>query len=266
MPPLAASNSPSLDRRASVKAPASKPKSSASSSVSGIAAAFCAMNGLPARGPLSWRIRASSPLPVAGLAADQDGRRRARAVEARQAARLLAERPDRGRFADQPIDHGQARVRAHQPCPSRRAKSQKWCTSTGSTIPRSAPSLQRRRRVPRAHAYCPDGQGVINGNPFFRTNGGTDDSEELGVQPSARLGHPHRAEYRRGDPDPARLRSGRGRHRSLHDVRDHRHSGGPPRSATSTRATPGSIARRTSRCTSGSPPRTGNGSSRTITS
>ena len=64
MPPPAASKSPGFARRASVKAPASKPKSSASRSVSGIAAAFCATNGPAARGPLSWRIRASSPLPV----------------------------------------------------------------------------------------------------------------------------------------------------------------------------------------------------------
>ena len=59
-----ASNRPGLARLASVKAPASKPNNSASSSVSGMAAQLTSMKGPWARGPLSWMTRATSPLPV----------------------------------------------------------------------------------------------------------------------------------------------------------------------------------------------------------
>ena len=64
MPPDAASKSPGLLRLASVKAPASKPNSSASSIVSGMAAQLTSTNGAAARGPLSCMTRATSPLPV----------------------------------------------------------------------------------------------------------------------------------------------------------------------------------------------------------
>ena len=64
VPPDAASNRPGFARRASVKDPASNPNSSASSIVSGIAAQLTGMNGPAARGPLSWMMRATSPLPV----------------------------------------------------------------------------------------------------------------------------------------------------------------------------------------------------------
>ena len=64
VPPDAASSRPGLARLASVNVPASKPKSSASNSVSGMAAQLTSMNGPWARGPLSWITRATSPLPV----------------------------------------------------------------------------------------------------------------------------------------------------------------------------------------------------------
>ena len=64
VPPDAASNSPGLARLASVKAPASKPKSSASSMASGMAAQLTSTNGPCARGPLSCIARATRPLPV----------------------------------------------------------------------------------------------------------------------------------------------------------------------------------------------------------
>ena len=60
----AASKRPGRARRASVNAPGSWPKTSASSMVAGIAAQFTGTNGPRARGPLSWTIRATSPLPV----------------------------------------------------------------------------------------------------------------------------------------------------------------------------------------------------------
>ena len=74
LPPAAASKSPGFARRASVKAPASKPKSSASSIVSGMAAQLTSTNGARARPPLAWITRATRPLPVPGLALDQDRR------------------------------------------------------------------------------------------------------------------------------------------------------------------------------------------------
>ena len=64
MPPSASSNRPSRRSAAPVKAPFSCPKSSDSSSVSGRAAQFTAMNGLPRRGERSWRPLATSSLPV----------------------------------------------------------------------------------------------------------------------------------------------------------------------------------------------------------
>jgi hypothetical protein len=107
-----------LGRRASVKAPASKPNISASSSVSGMAAAFWATNGLPARGPLSCEDPREQSLTGSRLASDQDGGRRTRAIEVRQAPHLLSKRTDRRGFADQPINDGQTRVRAHRPVPA----------------------------------------------------------------------------------------------------------------------------------------------------
>ncbi len=51
MPPWAVWKRPGLGWRASVKAPRSKPNSSASSRVSGIAAQFTSTSGPAARGP-----------------------------------------------------------------------------------------------------------------------------------------------------------------------------------------------------------------------
>ena len=65
VPPWAAWKSPGLAWRASVKAPRSKPNSSASSSVSGMAAQLTSTNGPLARGAVAVdRVGASSPLPV----------------------------------------------------------------------------------------------------------------------------------------------------------------------------------------------------------
>ena len=64
MPPDAASKSPGFARFASVNAPASNPKSSASSMASGMAAQLTSTNGPAKRGPLSCITRATRPFPV----------------------------------------------------------------------------------------------------------------------------------------------------------------------------------------------------------
>ncbi len=64
MPPFAASKRPLRCFLASVKAPFSWPKSSASRSGSGIAAQFTLMNGPLARGEPWWMSSATSSLPV----------------------------------------------------------------------------------------------------------------------------------------------------------------------------------------------------------
>src|SRR5262245_57553173 len=64
VPPEAASKSPGFARFASVNAPASKPKSSASSIASGMAAQLTSTNGPRRRPPLSCTMRATRPLPV----------------------------------------------------------------------------------------------------------------------------------------------------------------------------------------------------------
>ena len=64
MPRCAISNLPGLRATAPVKAPFSWPKSSVSSSVSGIAAQLMATNGASARGLSAWSERANSSLPV----------------------------------------------------------------------------------------------------------------------------------------------------------------------------------------------------------
>ncbi len=64
MPPLASRKRPVRSRRASVKAPFSWPKSSLSSSASGIAAQLIATNGPPCRLLRRWMARATISLPV----------------------------------------------------------------------------------------------------------------------------------------------------------------------------------------------------------
>ena len=64
MPRCAISNLPGLRATAPVNAPFSWPKSSVSSSVSGIAAQLIATNGASARGLSAWSDRANSSLPV----------------------------------------------------------------------------------------------------------------------------------------------------------------------------------------------------------
>ena len=60
----ASSNSPRWSPTAPVKAPRTWPKSSDSSSASGIAAQLTATNGWPARGERRWSSRATTSLPV----------------------------------------------------------------------------------------------------------------------------------------------------------------------------------------------------------
>ncbi len=64
MPPSASSNSPTLSRTASVKAPRACPNSSDSSSAAGMAAQLTATKRRSARGEASWMARATSSLPV----------------------------------------------------------------------------------------------------------------------------------------------------------------------------------------------------------
>ena len=64
VPVSASSNRPSRRSVAPVNEPFSCPNSSLSSSVSGSAAQFTAMNGLPRRGERSWMARATSSFPV----------------------------------------------------------------------------------------------------------------------------------------------------------------------------------------------------------
>ena len=64
MPPWACSKRPMRRRSAPVKLPFSWPKSSLSSSVSGIDEHCSVTKGCDARGPAAWIARASSPLPV----------------------------------------------------------------------------------------------------------------------------------------------------------------------------------------------------------
>jgi hypothetical protein len=64
MPVCAACSRPVRDWRASVNAPRSNPNSSTSIRVAGIAAQLRSTNGPPDRGPTSWMMRASRPLPV----------------------------------------------------------------------------------------------------------------------------------------------------------------------------------------------------------
>ncbi len=64
VPPCAVWNSPALAWRASVNAPRSQPNSSASMSVSGMAAQLTSTNGPRARAPARWIVAATSPLPV----------------------------------------------------------------------------------------------------------------------------------------------------------------------------------------------------------
>ena len=64
MPPSAVSSCPFFCAIAPVNAPFSCPKSSLSSSVSGIAAQLIATNGRSARRLLLWIARATSSLPV----------------------------------------------------------------------------------------------------------------------------------------------------------------------------------------------------------
>ena len=64
VPPSAASSRPIFRRRASVKAPASWPNSSDSSSGSGTAEQVIDTKGRPARALSAWIARATSPLPL----------------------------------------------------------------------------------------------------------------------------------------------------------------------------------------------------------
>jgi hypothetical protein len=64
VPPCASSNTPRLASVAPVKAPRSCPKSALSTRFGGTAVQSNTANGPPARGPISWRLSASTSLPV----------------------------------------------------------------------------------------------------------------------------------------------------------------------------------------------------------